>query len=89
MTSSEEVGSIAQEAFKLFRALTVSAPAAEDGGSARAEHVCSTAWCPVCHVVGFVRENPEAIASVTRSAADLARSMRELLDTALAPQEPK
>lgn len=86
---AEPVGSVAEEAFKLFRALTVSPPAADDGARQGAEHVCSTAWCPVCQIVGFVRENPEAVASVTSSAADLARSVRELLDTALAPQEPK
>jgi hypothetical protein len=41
----------------------------------------------VCQVVGFVRDNPDAIASVTRSATDLARSLRDLVDIALAPEE--
>jgi len=77
---SEPVGSIAEEAFKLFRAV---APPAADGA---AGHVCSTTWCPVCQVVGFVREHPEAIASVTQSASALARSLRELVDTALTSQ---
>lgn len=90
---AESVGSVAEEAVKLFRALTVPPPAAgestEESAHERSDHVCSTAWCPVCGMVGFVRDNPEAIASVTRSATDLARSVRDLLDTALAPQEPK
>jgi hypothetical protein len=79
----EPVGSIAEEAFKLFRAM---APPPTDTTS---EHVCGTSWCPVCQVVGFVREHPEAVASVTASATVLARSLRDLVDTALAPQEKK
>lgn len=86
---AEPVGSIAEEAAKLFRVLTFS-PSTEDGsGATGAGHVCSTAWCPVCQVVGFVRDNPEGIAAVTRSAAELARSVRDLIDTAQAPQEPQ
>lgn len=85
----EPVGSVAEEAIKLFRAMTSSqdpaAASAED--DATADHVCSTGWCPVCQVVGFVREHPEAIASVTHSAVQLARSLKDLVDTALAPQE--
>lgn len=87
---AEPVGTVAEEAFKLFRALTAS-PAGDETADVTTEtsaHVCSTGWCPVCQVVGLVRDNPEAIASVTRSAAVLARSVRDLIDTALAPQEP-
>lgn len=76
------VGSVAEEAFKLFRTM-----AAAPATGSSAEHVCSTAWCPVCQVVGFVRDNPEAISAVTQSAAALARTLRDLVDTALAPQE--
>lgn len=82
-SDAEPVGSLAEEAFKLFRAVTSSA----DAAPGRAEHVCSTTWCPVCQVVGFVREHPESLESVARSATDLARSLRDLVDTALAPQE--
>lgn len=82
MTDPEPVGSVAEEAFKLFRAMA-SSPATEES----AEHVCSTAWCPVCQVVGFVRDNPDAVSAVTQSATALARSLRDLVDTALAPQE--
>ena len=92
---SEPVGSVAQEAFKLLRAVTAQGvgastvddrPSAEHGAH---DHVCSTTWCPVCQVVGFVRDNPDAIASVKRSATDLARSLRDLVDVALAPEEKK
>ena len=80
--ADEPVGSVAEEAFKLLRAL------APDSGSATAgDHQCTTAWCPVCQVVGFVRTHPEAVATVTHSAAAFARSVRDLVDTALAPQE--
>ncbi|NRQ51023.1 hypothetical protein [Aeromicrobium stalagmiti] len=89
-SSAEPVGSIAEEAFKLFRAVA-SAPHASTAApeTPKSDHVCSTSWCPVCQVVGFVRDNPEALASVTQSAAAFARSLRDLVDTALAPQEEK
>jgi hypothetical protein len=90
---AEPVGSVAQEAFKLFRAVT-SQDAGGPTGDAHAphaqpspDHACSTSWCPVCQVVDFVRDNPDAIASVTRSATDLARSLRDLVETALTPEE--
>ena len=92
-SADEPVGSVAQEAFKLWRA--VAATSGDDSAtdaSAQAptdEHVCSTGWCPVCQVVGFVRDHPDAIASVTRSANDLVRSLRDLVDVALAPEEKK
>ncbi|KAA1378656.1 hypothetical protein [Aeromicrobium fastidiosum] len=97
---SEPVGSVAQEAFKLLRAVTAQGVGASTGDDrpshdqaaqdhAAHDHVCSTTWCPVCQVVGFVRDNPDAIASVKRSATDLARSLRDLVDTALAPEEKK
>lgn len=81
------MGSVAEEAVKLFRAMTSSHGTDAPGADDSSEHVCSTGWCPVCQVVGFVREHPEAIASVTQSAVQLARSLKDLVDTALAPQE--
>ena len=102
---SEPVGSVAQEAFKLLRAVTAQGVGASTGtdrasrdqpahdqtarDQAPHDHVCPTTWCPVCQIVGFVRDNPDAIASVKRSATDLARSLRDLVDTALAPEEKK
>jgi hypothetical protein len=81
--ASEPVGSVAEEAFKLFRAMA-SQPAAT--GDAQT-HTCTTTWCPVCQVAGFVRENPDALAKVSESAAQFTRSLRELIDTALTPRE--
>jgi hypothetical protein len=77
------VGSVAEEAFKLFRAMA-SQPHAETDD---AGHVCTNSWCPVCQVAGFVRDNPEALSKVSESAAQFTRSLRELIDTALTPRE--
>jgi hypothetical protein len=85
VTEPEPVGSITEEAFKLFRAMN-SAGQANDAEES-STHVCSTSWCPVCQVVGFVHDNPEALAQVSQSAAALARSLRDLLDAALTPEE--
>ena len=81
---SEHVGSVAEEAFKLFRAVASQPHAASDD---KTTHACTTTWCPVCQVAGFVRDNPEALAKVSESAALLTRSLRELIDTALTPRE--
>ncbi|KRC63421.1 hypothetical protein ASE12_00800 [Aeromicrobium sp. Root236] len=84
--ASEPVGSVAEEAFKLFRAMA-SQPQTGAQGDDSATHVCTNTWCPVCQVAGFVRDNPEALAKVSESAAQLTRSLRELIDTALTPRE--
>ncbi len=83
-SDSDPVGSVAEEAFKLFRAMASQPHAASDEDTT---HVCTTTWCPVCQVTGFVRDNPEALAKVSESAAQLTRSLRELIDTALTPRE--
>ncbi len=76
MSESEPVGSVSEEAFKLFRALNSS------GGDPKADepHVCTATWCPVCQVVRIVRDNPDAVAQASASAAAFARSLRDLLD---------
>jgi hypothetical protein len=81
--TTEPVGSVAEEAFKLFRAMAAH-PDADASGST--SHVCTTTWCPVCQVVGFVHDNPDAVAQVTESAAQLTRSLRDLIATALTPR---
>jgi hypothetical protein len=79
-TDTDHVGSVAEEAFKLFSAMA--SPAREDDADP-ASHTCTTTWCPVCQVAGFVRDNPDAVAKVSESAAQLTRSIRDLVDTAL------
>lgn len=78
---SDRVGSVAEEAFKLFRAMATPPQASGE------HHACTTTWCPVCQVAGFVRDNPEALVKVSDSAAQLARSLRELIETALTPRD--
>ncbi|WP_332641696.1 hypothetical protein [Aeromicrobium sp.] len=77
-SASEPVGSVSEEAFKLFRALSSSSaePKSDE------PHVCTATWCPVCQVVGLVRDNPDAIAQVSASAAAFAKSLRDLVDSA-------
>jgi hypothetical protein len=86
VTESDAVGSVAEEAVKLLRALG----AQQQPGAATdepAEHVCTATWCPLCQVVGFVKDNPEAVAQVTSAAAVLTRALRDIVDAALTPQE--
>lgn len=85
---TEGVGSVAEEAFKLFRTMASQSQSQPRAASAEGTaHVCTTTWCPVCQVAGFVRDNPEALAKVSESAAQFTRSLRELIDTALTPRE--
>jgi hypothetical protein len=86
VTDPESVGSLGEEAVRLLRAFAASSSRPEaDGEQPGAAHVCTTSWCPVCQVVGFVKENPEVVEQVTDSAIQMARSVRDLLDQALSP----
>ncbi|MBC7595859.1 MAG: hypothetical protein H7288_18305 [Kineosporiaceae bacterium] len=78
--SHDAIGSVAEEAMKLLYALST------NGGVQ--EHRCTNAWCPLCQMVNYVRDNPEAIERVTQSAATLARSVRELIEQAVPAKEP-
>lgn len=84
------MGSLGQETLKLLRALAVdadtTAPRREsaDAGPPDADaHVCTTSWCPVCQVVGFVKTNPDVVEEVAVAALHLARTVREAFETAL------
>ena len=82
----ESVGSLAQETAKLLHALAAEArrPAAagEPGGGS---HVCTTGWCPICQVVGYVHDHPEVVEQVTDAAVEFGRSLREMLERAVPP----
>ncbi len=82
---SEPVGSVAEEAFKLFRAteLRRGSPSPKTDEP----HVCTATWCPVCQVVGFVRDNPDALAQVSPVGGRFARSLRDLVDAAVTPED--
>ena len=85
----EGVGSLAQETAKLLHALAAEArrPAA-DGEPADGGHVCTTGWCPVCQVVGYVHDHPEVVEQVTDAAVEFGRSLREMLERAVPPDRP-
>ena len=86
----ESVGSLAQETARLLHALAAEArrPPAEGESAGPAAHVCTTGWCPICQVVGFVHENPDVVEQVTDAAAELGRTVRDMLERALATPEP-
>ena len=97
MSEAEEVGSVGEEAWKLWCALSATdhgaagsptpgvagVHGAETSGAATTAtdgpHACPTGWCPICQVVGLVREHPEAVARVGASAASLLHSLRDLM----------
>ncbi len=85
MSEAEEVGSVGEEAWKLLRALTAS-DQESTASDAEGAHACPTGWCPICQVVGLVREHPEALARVGASAAALLQSLRDLATT---PEDPR
>ncbi len=86
----ESVGSLAQETARLLHALATEArqPPADGEPADAAAHVCTTGWCPICQVVGFVHENPDVVEQVTDAAAEFGRTVRDMLERALAPTEP-
>ena len=85
----ESVGSLAQETARLLHALAAEArcPAA-DGEPADGGHVCTTGWCPICQVVGYVHDHPEVVEQVTDAAVEFGRSLREMLERAVPPDRP-
>ncbi len=80
------VGSVGEEALRLLRALSTP-PARDDADAAADDHACPNGWCPVCGVVAFVRDNPEAVQQVTDSAASVVRALRDLYDAAVNPKD--
>lgn len=85
---ADEVGSVGQEALRLLRALsTPSAEATPGDANGTDDHACPNGWCPVCGVVAFVRDHPEAVQQVTDSAATMLRALRDLYDAAVNPPD--
>lgn len=86
MSEPDPIGSAAEEALKLMRALAAGARDAahldQSGPEAAApDHTCPHGWCPVCRVAELVRDNPEVVDSLTDAAVGLVRSVSDLLDT--------
>lgn len=88
----EPVGSLAQETARLLHALAAEARRPSDdplAAGAPDDHVCTTGWCPICQVVGFVHDHPEVVEQVTDAAVQLGRTVRDMLDRTLTtPSSP-
>ena len=81
--ADDTVGSLAQETARLLHALAAEsghtgADEAHTAGSER-DHVCTTGWCPICQVVGYVHDHPEVVEQVTDAAVELGRTVRDAL----------
>ncbi len=87
----ESVGSLAQETARLLHALASEARRpdsdADAGSSASGDHVCTTGWCPVCQVVGYVHDHPEVVEQVTAAAVQFGRTLRDVLERAASPTD--
>ena len=95
MSSKEPIGSVAEEAAKLFAVLQQAA--AGPGGTTRAEPAPADdeqethehhagpecQWCPVCQLIRKVRNtSPETIEQLSSAAAHVLGSVRSLLEAA-------
>jgi hypothetical protein len=103
--AEEPIGSLAQETAKLLRAIaaerlklvddaTSNVDAEESARHAAAqpgEHVCTTAWCPICQMVGYVQDHPELVEQITDVVTDAAlqigRTVRDFLDKTMPPED--
>jgi hypothetical protein len=102
----EPIGSLAQETAKLLRTIAAerlklvddvpdpSVDADLNGASHRAapgEHACTTAWCPICQVVGYLDDHPERVEQVTETVTDAAlqigRALRDFLDKTMPAED--
>ncbi|MEV4261934.1 hypothetical protein [Kribbella sp. NPDC049584] len=82
--SKEPVGSVAEEAAKLFAVLQDAAgthPVEEDKHEHKLGPDC--VWCPVCQLIHRVRNtSPETIEQLSTAAAHVLGSLRSLLEAA-------
>jgi hypothetical protein len=55
------------------------------------EHICTTGWCPICQVVGYLQDHPEMVEHVTDTVTDAAlqigRALRDFLDKTMPPDQ--
>jgi hypothetical protein len=91
---TEPVGTLAEEAMKLFSAVVSQAgePTAEDepaddaqpGSTHGPGESCPHGGCPVCSTVEFVQDHPEVVAQVFSAGHELLKAMRSVVETAAA-----
>lgn len=78
MTSERhaQTGTLGEEAAKLLGVLGAA------GERASTDRPTDCAYCPICQVIGFVREtSPETLEHLSASASSLASAARSLLDS--------
>ncbi len=89
--TKDSVGSVAEEAAKLFAVLQNAAhdapPAADEAAHESADHEHKLGpdcvWCPVCQLIHRVRNtSPETIEQLSTAAAHVLGSVRSLLEAA-------
>ncbi|WP_350277093.1 hypothetical protein [Kribbella sp. HUAS MG21] len=83
--SKDPVGSVAEEAAKLFAVLQNAAGDAPPADEAKHEHTLGPdcVWCPVCQLIHKVRStSPETIEQLSTAAAHVLGSLRSLLEAA-------
>ena len=98
----EPVGSVAEEAAKLFAVLQQASadargaearpaqeppvdepPAAHDAQTDDHQHGTNCQWCPVCQLIGKVRQtSPETIEQLSTAAAGVLGAVRSLVEAA-------
>ncbi len=103
----DPIGSLGQETVKLFRAIAAERmrshgssgdpadldtdPTADTAAPEATEHVCTTGWCPICQLVGYVQDHPELVDQVTETVTDAAiqvgRVLRDFLDKTVPPEK--
>ncbi|CAN5148597.1 hypothetical protein BH09ACT10_BH09ACT10_03100 [soil metagenome] len=67
----EPVGSVAEEAIKLMRALA---------GDSSPDHAQTCTWCPFCQLVNAVRDNPDMIESALVAATSFLATAKDFID---------
>jgi hypothetical protein len=97
-SGDEAIGSLGQETIKLLRAIAAERMRSQDLSDEVTDrpdepeptHVCTTGWCPICQVVGYVQEHPELVDQVTETVTDAAiqvgRVIRDFLDKTIPPE---
>ena len=102
-SGDDAIGSLGQETIKLLRAIAAERLRAQDGNTdltdltgepgtpVETTHVCTTGWCPICQVVGYVQDHPELVEQVTETVTDAAvqigRVVRDFLDKTMPPEK--
>lgn len=100
-SGDEAIGSLGQETIKLLRAIAADRLRTQDGPTdltdatvgpvTEGTHVCTTGWCPICQVVGYVQDHPEVVEQVTETVTDAAiqvgRVIRDFLDKTIPPEK--